>query len=95
MIFPVNRPMVLAKAGVALRTITVTVAPTGPALAVDDLTQLLVVADAAALTGGSTLISAPLSALRTGMVFAAPETTSNGLAVQQIPGGVALNVDYG
>jgi hypothetical protein len=77
-----------------MRTIRVRIVPSGPAAFLANKNDRLIVADAADLATSNPIVSLPLSALRAGMVINAPITTSNGLAVQQIPSGVAIEMDF-
>jgi hypothetical protein len=77
-----------------MRTIRVRIVPSGPAALLANKNDRLIVADAADLATSNPIVSLPLSALSAGMVINVPITTSNGLAVQQIPSGVAIEMDF-
>jgi len=101
MSFQVNKPVVLAQAGVALRTVTINAAPSGPGAAlVTNTAAPLTLNDAASIATAATgnlIWSAPLSAL-TGMVGQTVQLqtpTSNGLTISAVPPGVGITVDLG
>jgi hypothetical protein len=98
--FPLNKPMVLSTAGIAVRTVTVTVVPTGPGYVLANPAAVLSLNDASTIAGatiGNQLWSATLSALAAlvGATIPLPTTTSNGLVVSAVPPGVGVIVDYG
>lgn len=98
--YPVNKPIVLSTAAIAMRSLTVAAVPSAVVPNVDingqPITPNLTVADATKLDGsGSTIWTAPLAAISVGMVVHCPVTTSNGLAITSCPPGCSVSCDFG
>jgi hypothetical protein len=91
--FTVSRPLQLVVGAATPSRLDVLVA-THDALNVytPGASASLVVSDSATLTDGTPILSVPHAALQTGQSYPLGVACSNGLAVEQIPPGVAVRV---
>jgi len=99
--FPTNSPIVLSTSATTFNALTVVACP-DPATTAGPNTGSLVINDASTLAGandGNVLWSCPIAALFANCLYRGPiagsGTTSVGLAISEVPPGVAIMIRFG